>query len=84
MYVAIPALTTAIAVLLYVDEGVFPGQTFAIDNITWVVSATATVTIFPFFVFISYLLRIATISKRTGATGPFILRDSERLDIFEW
>jgi Ca2+/Na+ antiporter len=84
MYVAIPALTTAIAVLLYVDAGVFPGQTLGIDNMTWVVSATATFTVLPFFVFISYLLRIATISKRTGTTGPFILRDSERLDVFDW
>ena len=84
MYVAVPALTTAIGVLLYVDAGVFPGGTFGIDNMTWLVSATATFALAPFFVFISYMLRIATISKRTGTTGPFILRDSERLDVFDW
>jgi hypothetical protein len=84
MYVAVPALTTAIAVLLYVDAGVFPGQTLGIDTMTWIVSATATFAVVPFFVFISYMLRVATISKRTGTTGPFILRDSERLDVFDW
>jgi hypothetical protein len=30
------------------------------------------------------MLRIATISKRTGTTGPFILREAERLDVFDW
>jgi hypothetical protein len=84
MYVAAPALTMAIAVLLYVDTGVWPGQTLGVDNMTWIVSATATFAVVPFFVFISYMLRIATISKRTGTTGPFILRDSERLDVFDW
>ena len=84
MYVAVPALTVAMAVLLYVDAAVFPGQILGIDNLTWIVSATATFTLLPFFVFISYMLRIGTISKRTGTTGPFILRDSERLDVFDW
>ncbi|EMA37571.1 hypothetical protein C447_12657 [Halococcus hamelinensis 100A6] len=84
MYVSAPALTVAVAMLLYVDAGVFPGEVLGIDNMTWVVSAAATFTALPFFIFISYMLRIATISKRTGATGPFILRDSERLDVFDW
>lgn len=84
MYVTLPSLTVAVAVLLYVDAGMFPGQMLGIDNLTWVVSATATFAVLPLFIFVSYMLRIATISKRTGTTGPFILRDSERLDVFDW
>jgi len=84
MYVAIPALTVAIAMLIYVDPGVFPGGTLGIDHMTWVVSAAATFTVLPFLVFVSYMFRIATVSKRTGTTGPFILRDAERLDVFDW
>lgn len=84
MYVAIPALAVAIAVPLYMDATIFPGQTLGIDTMTWMVSATATIAVAPFFVFISYMLRVATISKRTGTTGPFILREAERLDVFDW
>lgn len=84
MYVAVPALVAALAVPLYVDAALFPGGALGIDNMTWVVSAACTFAVGPFFVFISYMLRIATISKRTGTTGPFILREAERIDVFDW
>lgn len=32
----------------------------------------------------AYVLRIATVSKRTGSLGPFILRRAERTDAIDW
>ncbi|EMA55858.1 hypothetical protein C451_04706 [Halococcus thailandensis JCM 13552] len=84
MYVTPLALTVAIAVVFYLEPEMFPGRVLGVENLLWVVSGAATLAALPLFVFISYMFRIATISKRTGATGPFILRDSERLDVFDW
>nr|WP_239642054.1 hypothetical protein [Natrinema versiforme] len=50
----------------------------------WVVSASATLALVPFFLLAAYVLRIATISKRTGSLGPFILRRAERTDAIDW
>ena len=47
-------------------------------------SSFPTIAVLPFLVLVAYMLRIATISKRTGTTGPFILREAERLDVFDW
>jgi hypothetical protein len=55
-----------------------------VDNLVWVVSASATLSIVPFLLLAAYVVRIATISKRTGALGPFILRRSERTTAIDW
>ena len=36
------------------------------------------ISVAPFAVLLAYILRVATITRRTLAIGPFILRDSER------
>ena len=51
---------------------------FGIPALTWVVGAAFTFTLVPFLLFISYILRILTIAKRTLAIGPLILRSSQR------
>ncbi|PSP75185.1 hypothetical protein BRC86_04020 [Halobacteriales archaeon QS_3_64_16] len=84
IYAAIPALVVSIATVFYVDETALSGMTFGISNLTWVASASATIAVLPFLVLVAYMLRLATISKRTGTTGPFILREAERLDVFDW
>ncbi len=80
---ALPALTVAIATLLFLAPTSFPGVTFGVANIIWVVSASSAITIIPFFVLTSIVLRIATIAKRTSAIGPFILHESDRGDDLE-
>jgi hypothetical protein len=77
---AFPALAVAIATLLYLAPTSFPGVTFGVENIIWVVSASSAISIVPFFVLTSIVLRIATIAKRTSAIGPFILHESDRGD----
>lgn len=84
IYAAIPALVVAIATLFYIDASAVPGTTLGVSDLTWVASASATIAVLPFLILVAYMLRIATISKRTGTTGPFILREAERLDIFDW
>ncbi|MBX0294618.1 hypothetical protein [Haloarcula nitratireducens] len=79
IYAAVPALTIVYAVPFYVDATTFPGATLGIDNLVWLVSAGITIGTIPFFVLLSYVLRIATIAKRTLAIGPTVLRTSEDL-----
>jgi len=75
LYAAAPALVVTAGVLLYLDAATFPGTTLGVSNLVWVVSAASTVALVPFVVLLSYILRIATVAKRTLSIGPFILRE---------
>lgn len=44
---------------------------------TLVVGAAFAVTLLPFLLFVSYVLRVLTLAKRTLAIGPLVLRDSK-------
>ncbi|QFU81619.1 hypothetical protein [Natronorubrum aibiense] len=78
LYISVPALTVMGLLIMYIDGNALLGTTLGIDNLVWVTSAGFVVGISPFVVFITYILRIATVAKRTLAMGPFILRESER------
>ncbi|MDQ2050096.1 hypothetical protein RBH26_06320 [Natronolimnohabitans sp. A-GB9] len=78
LYISVPALTVMGFMLMYVDGSTLLGSTLGIDNLVWVTSFGFVVGISPFVVFITYVLRVATVAKRTLAMGPFILRESER------
>ncbi|WP_227380756.1 hypothetical protein [Haladaptatus halobius] len=78
LYAAIPALFVAGAMLAFVGSGTFTGTTLGVTDILWVVSGAFTVTLLPFMLLVSYILRIATVAKRTLAIGPLILRNSQR------
>ncbi|NHN47043.1 hypothetical protein G9464_05455 [Halostella sp. JP-L12] len=78
IYTSLPALGAAIAALLFLDAPSFPGATLGLDNVLLIVCLGVTASVLPFLVLISYILRIATIAKRTLSVGPFILRESER------
>ena len=85
LYAAVPALVVAISGVLFLDApGTVTGATLGIDNIVWVVSAATTVALAPFVVLLAYVLRIATIAKRTLAIGPFVLRETERTETIAW
>ncbi|NEU57072.1 hypothetical protein [Halorussus sp. MSC15.2] len=76
LYAAVPALVVAGAMLAFVGAPTFPGVTLGVPNITWVVGAAFTVTLVPFLLFLTYILRIVVVAKHTLAIGPFILRQS--------
>ncbi|WP_423745016.1 hypothetical protein V5735_03015 (plasmid) [Haladaptatus sp. SPP-AMP-3] len=78
LYAAIPALFVAGAMLAFVGSGTFTGTTFGFSDILLIVGAAFSVTLVPFMLLVSYILRIATVAKRTLAIGPLILRDSQR------
>ena len=78
VYAAIPALLVSGAMLALVDATTFTGTTFGVSDVLWVTSGAFTVTLIPFFLFVSYVMRVATVAKRTLAIGPLILRDSQR------
>lgn len=78
VYVAIPALVVAGAMLAFVNPSSFPGATLGISDILWVVGGAFTFTLVPFLLFVAYVTRVATAAKRTLAIGPLILRDSQR------
>ena len=78
LYAAIPALLVSGMMLVFVDATTFSGTVLAVETLLWVVGITFTITLVPFFLLTSYILRIATTAKRTLAIGPLILRDSQR------
>jgi hypothetical protein len=84
LYAGLPGVVVATATVLYLELDSVPGTTLGVDNMVWVVSTSTTITLVPFFLLAAYVLRIATISKRTGSLGPFILRQAERTDAIDW
>jgi len=77
LYAAVPALITAISMILFFSSpGSLPGATFGVENLFWVVALGTVVSVSPFMLLVSYILRIATVTKRTLAIGPFILRET--------
>ncbi|MFC7153972.1 hypothetical protein ACFQPA_00695 [Halomarina halobia] len=84
LYASVPALVVTFGMLLYVDTGTFTGVTLGIDDLAWVVNAAAALTLTPFAVLLSYILRIGTVAKRTLAIGPFILRETDQSSDIDW
>jgi len=80
LYAALPALVVAILSILVLDATGVRGATLGVDNLVIVVSATTTVALSPFVLLVAYILRIVTVTKRTLAPGPLILRTRERND----
>jgi hypothetical protein len=76
LYAAVPALVVAGTMLAFVGAPTFPGVTFGVPNVTWVVGAAFTVTLVPFLLFLTYILRVVVVAKHTLAIGPFVLRQS--------
>jgi len=78
LYSAVPALVVTIASILTLDNaGSVGGSLFGVANQSWVVLLAVTVSLAPFALLLAYVLRIATVAKRTLAIGPFVLRDTD-------
>ncbi len=78
LYAAVPSLVVVAGMLMYVDADAVVGATMGVDNLVLVASGAFTVSLIPFVVLLSYILRIATVAQRTLAMGPFVLRETER------
>lgn len=74
-----PSDMVSVSMILYLDNpSTIRGATLGIDNLVWVVSSAVAVALVPFMLLLSYILRIATVAKRTLAIGPFVLREFTR------
>jgi len=80
LYAAVPALVVVTSMIIYYDPRAVPGATLGVSNDVLVASLAVTVATAPFLLLLSFILRIATVAKRTLAIGPFVLRtmDDER------
>jgi hypothetical protein len=82
---AVPALVVSIGGVLYLDNpATITGALLGIDALIWVVVVATTISLVPFMVLFSYVLRIATVAKRTLSIGPFILRPTDREASLDW
>jgi hypothetical protein len=74
---AVPALLTAAAMVAFFDAGLYGGSPLGVEGVViWVAGAVA-VSLVPFALLLAYILRIATVTKRTLSVGPFILRETD-------
>ncbi|UPV76277.1 hypothetical protein M0R89_03210 [Halorussus limi] len=80
LYSAVPALVVAASMIVYYDAKALPGATLGISNDILITSFAATVAVVPFMLLLSFILRIATVAKRTLSIGPFVLRNVDRSD----
>lgn len=75
LYTAVPGIVVATVTLAFVDSTTVTGQTMMIENLVWVIGAAFTISLVPFLLLTVYILRIATVAKRTLAIDPLILRN---------
>lgn len=75
LYAAIPSVVVAGVMVTIVTPETVSGTLFGIERITLLVGGAFTVTLLPFLLFVSYIVRILTVAKHTLAMEPLILGD---------
>ncbi|MFC7079590.1 hypothetical protein [Halorussus caseinilyticus] len=80
LYSAVPALVVASSMIVYYDARALPGATFGVSNDVLVTALAVTISTVPFMLLLSFMLRIATVAKRTLSIGAFVLRNVDRSD----
>jgi hypothetical protein len=86
LYAAIPALAASVSMIVFFEPkaGFLAGETAGLSHALVLVAAASTAAVFPFAVLLSYVVRIATVAKRTLSIGPFILRETDRSVDLDW
>lgn len=84
LYAAIPALVASFTMILFFDPTFVSGAILGVSTALLVVCAAVTVGTGPFIVLLAYILRIATVAKRTLAVGPFTLRETGSSEEIHW
>lgn len=73
LYVSLPAIILVSYAILAVDLAAVSGATAGVPHVLLFAAAAYTVALSPFVVLTAYVLRVATVSRRTLSAGPFIL-----------
>ena len=74
---AVPALLVAAAMVAFFDAAAPATAPFGVEAVVIWVAAAAAASLVPFALLLAYILRIATVTKRTLSIGPFILRETD-------
>ncbi|WP_290818494.1 hypothetical protein [Halovivax sp.] len=81
--VSLPIIVFITYVLLAIDSGFFPAVSFyGYTPLTVFISLAYTIALAPYAVLTSYVLRAATVTKRTPEEGPFVL-DPDRVTAYD-
>lgn len=84
LYAAIPGLIASFMMILFFDPTFVSGTVLGLNTVLLVVCVAVTIGTAPFIVLLAYILRIATVAKRTLAVGPFTLRHTGESDEIHW
>ncbi|MFC7079606.1 hypothetical protein [Halorussus caseinilyticus] len=92
LYVALPTIVYISYVMLAIHSPEFIpteelwilSQELSMVPLTLFVAFSYTIALAPYVVLTSYVLRAMTVTLRTLASGPFVLRHSDELDEFDW
>jgi hypothetical protein len=81
---SVPALVGSASMVLYYEIGSLPPLVPGLPTPVLVVSLAVGLAVLPFAVLLSYVIRIATVAKRTLSIGPFVLRTTDNERDFDW
>ncbi|MFB6119102.1 hypothetical protein [Halosegnis sp.] len=81
---ALPALVVSACMLGFFETAVVDTTVAGLNGVVLAYAAAVTVVLAPFAILLVYVVRIATVTKRTLSVGPFILRETDWVDEVEW
>ena len=84
LYAAVPALLVSGSMIAFFNDATYDVVLFDVQTLVLVVAAAATISALPFLILLSYVMRIATVTKHTLSIGPFILRETDDVTEVEW
>lgn len=75
LVVSLPAIVITAVTILAINAGVLPDvRVFGLPPLLTFVAVAFTIAIAPFVVLTAFMLRVATVARRTASAGPFVLR----------
>jgi hypothetical protein len=84
LWASLPSLLVSTWALMFFDADAVLGSVLGVPYSLLQVAAALSLSLLPFAVLLSYILRIVTVTKRTLSIGPFILRETDRDVEFDW
>lgn len=81
---AIPALLVSVYMVIFFSLDYYSAILSNSGTLVLVIGAATTISLLPFFILMTYILRITTIAKHTLSIGPFILRETQEVEEVEW
>lgn len=84
LFAAIPALLVSACMIIFFNFKTYSIIIFNTETLVLVIVLAATISLIPFLILISYIIRIATITQHTLSIGPFILRETDEVEEVDW